>query len=98
MAGKRYKSAIRRKQILKAGIELASQPGGWSRLTRAELARAVGCSDAIVNVHVGDMATVRRTIMRIAVRRGIAEIIVQSVAAHDGYAPKSATIESVLLG
>ena len=96
MAGKRFKSAIRRKQILYAGIALASEPGGWSRLTRSSLARAVGCSDAIVNVHVGDMDTVRRTIMRIAVRRGLTEIIVQSVAAHDGYAPKSATLSSLL--
>lgn len=96
MAGKRYKSAIRREQILKVGLKLASRPGGWSNLTRSSLARAVNCSDAIVNVHVGDMPTVRKLIMREAVRQGITDIIVQSVAAHDGYAPKSAKLSGLL--
>lgn len=77
-------------------MELSSKPGGWSKLTRTTLAQAVGCSDAIVNVHIGDMPTVRRAVMRIAVRRGLEEIIVQSLIAHDGYAPKNATLTSIL--
>jgi hypothetical protein len=96
MAQKRYDSAVRREQILNAAIALASKPGGWTKLTRTTLAQAIGCSDAIVNVHVGDMPTVRRIVMKTAIQRGITEIILQSVVAHDGYAPKSAKLKTLL--
>lgn len=82
----RYEPAIRRELILKAALIAASRPGGWSKLTRQAIAKEAGCSDALVSHSLGNMPTVRRAIMRAAIRMEICEIIAQSVLAHDGYA------------
>lgn len=74
--------------LIEAAIEAARQPGGWSRLTRESIAKQAECSDGLISRYLGDMANVRKVIMRVAVKREITEIIVQSLAAHDGYAIK----------
>jgi len=96
MSSKRYKPAIRRELILKAAVDLAKQPGGWGKITRESIACAAGCSDGLVSRYLGDMPEARRAIMRVAIRLSISEIIVQSVVAHDGYAPKSAKLANLL--
>ncbi len=71
------------KQILEAAVRVASSPGGWSKLTRETVARAAGCSDALVSVHFGTMTVLRRDIMRHAIRARCLPIIAQGVAAGD---------------
>lgn len=88
MTKNRFQPAIRRELILKAALVTASRPGGWSKLTRQAIAREAGCSDALVSCYLGNMPKVRKAIMREAVRKEILEIIMQSIASHDGYAVK----------
>jgi AcrR family transcriptional regulator len=100
MAHKKLETQIRRDIILRAAIAAAREPGGWPKLTRRNIAKRAGCSDALVSHRLGDMKTVRRVIMRVAIKDEIVEIIAQSVAAHDGYcipkALKQRAINSLL--
>lgn len=84
----RHQPAVRRELILNAAIITASRPGGWSKLTRQAIAREAKCSEALVSRYLGDIPTARKTIMKAAIKREILEIIVQSIAAHDGYVIK----------
>lgn len=88
MSNKRFKPTVRRELILKAAIEVAQQPGGWGTLTREAIARQADCSDGLISRYLGDMPKARRAIMRYAIKEEILEIIVQSIASHDGYAVK----------
>jgi hypothetical protein len=88
VSNKRYKPTIRRELILRAAIESARQPGGWSLITRRVISTAAGCSEGLVSRYLGDMKDARRAIMKAAVKDEIVEIIVQSIVAHDGYAVK----------
>ena len=81
----RLSAKHRREVILKAGIEVARVPGGWSALTRERIALRAGCSDGLVSRALGSMTDVRRAIMREAVRSEILEIVIQSLAACDRY-------------
>ena len=83
------KSANSRDRILKAAVELAQGPGGWSTLTRSRIASAADCSDGLVSKHLGNMEMVKREVAHYAVRNQIVSIITQSLAAHDGYVVKS---------
>jgi AcrR family transcriptional regulator len=86
MSNKRYSPDIRRELVLKAAVAVVSKPGGWARLTREAIAKEAECSDGLVSRYLGDMPAARKAIMRYAIKHEILEIIVQSVAAHDGYA------------
>ena len=88
MTDQRFKPEIRRELVLRAAIEVARVPGGWSTLTRQRIAQQAGCSEGLVSLYLGDMSRARRHIMKAAIREEILEIIVQSIAAHDGYAIK----------
>lgn len=88
MSNKRYAPAIRRELVLRAAIEAARKPGGWAKLTRQIIAEHAECSEGLVSRYLGDMPVARRHIMRVAIKDEILEIIIQSVAAHDGYAVK----------
>lgn len=86
MSNKRFKPTIRRELILRAAIESARQPGGWGLITRQVIANAAGCSEGLVSRYLGDMPSVRKAVMKTAIREEILEIVVQSLASHDGYA------------
>jgi hypothetical protein len=88
LSNKRFKPTIRRELILAAAIEAAREPGGWSRLTRQVIAIHADCSEGLVSRYLGDMPEARKAVMKAAVKGEIVEIIVQSIAAHDGYAVK----------
>lgn len=88
MTKHRYQPAIRRELILKAALIAAARPGGWSKLTRQGIAKEAGCSDALVSCYLGNMPKVRKAVMKAAIKAEIAEIIVQSIVACDGYAVK----------
>lgn len=83
------KSANSRERILKAAVELAKRPGGWSTLTRAGIASAADCSDGLVSKHLGNMENVRKEVAHYAVRNQVVSIITQSLASHDGFVVKS---------
>lgn len=88
MRNKRYKPAIRRELILTAAVDVAREPGGWSRLTRQLIAAQANCSEGLVSRYLGDMPAARKAIMKQAIKDEIVEIVVQSIASHDGYAVK----------
>ena len=46
--------------------------------------------------YLGDMRSIRRKIMKEAIREDIVDIIVQSVVANDGFAPRSAKLAELL--
>lgn len=85
---KRFTPSARRETILKAAVLIAEKPGGWAKLTRQAIAEAANCSEGLVSRYLGNMAKARALIMKFAVRTENIEIIVQSLAAHDGYAVK----------
>lgn len=90
MTTKHLSAEVRRELILKAAVEVARVPGGWSTLTRERIALYAGVSDGLVSLYLGDMKDVRRSIMREAVRDEIFEIIIQSLVAYDGhFVPKA---------
>jgi hypothetical protein len=96
MGSNYYAAPIRREMMLKAAIIVASRPGGWSTMTRAAIASQADCSDGLVSLYLGSMQKVRRRVMKAAIQSGLTDIIVQSVVAHDGFAPKSATLSALL--
>ena len=86
MTKQRFRPEIREELVLRAAIETARKPGGWSRLTRQRIAHTAGCSEGLVSRYLGNMDEVRHWIMKAAIREEILEIIVQSLVANDGYA------------
>lgn len=104
-SGDATKARARRKILLNTAVSIASQPGGWAKLTRRAIAKQSECSEGLVSLYLGDVPTIRRTVMKTAIREGIVCIIIQSMAAHDGYAvarwlPKSLRTKAInsLLG
>lgn len=88
MTNQRFKPSVRRELVLRAAVEVARRPGGWSLLTRQRIAEEAECSEGLVSRYLGDMPSARRAIMKSAIRQEITDIIVQSIVAHDGYAVK----------
>lgn len=88
MTTNRHEPDVRKAMLLAAAIEVARKPGGWSKLTRQLIAIEADCSEGLVSRYLGDMPDARRAIMRAAIKAEIVEIIVQSIASHDGYAIK----------
>jgi hypothetical protein len=85
-----FKIEDRRNMILAVAVTVASKPGGWSGLTRTRIAKAAKCSDALISRCLGDMQSVRKAIIRVAIQKEILSIVSQSVAAQDGFTiPKS---------
>jgi AcrR family transcriptional regulator len=96
MTSKRYEPAIRQEMILRAAIAVASRPGGWGKMTRAAIAEEADCSDGLVSRYLGDIPKIRRRVMKAAIKDGLTDVIVQSVVACDGFAPKSAKLTALL--
>lgn len=79
----------RRAEILSAAVDHCRKaPGGWAFLTRAKIAEAAECSNGLVSRCLGDMVSVRKAIMKVAVKNDYQEIIAPSRAMHDGFAPR----------
>lgn len=89
MRTKRYHPKVRRELILQAAIAIASRPGGWIHLTRQDIAFEAQCSQALVSRYLGNMPSARKAIMKVAIKNEIVSIITQSIASHDGYAPRT---------
>ena len=73
---------VRREQILKAAVIIASEPQGWMALTRKRIAIRAACSEASVSVHLGTMANVRKAVIKCAVREENLSILSQCFVTH----------------
>lgn len=78
----------RKADILVASIKIA-ETHGYDRISRKQIADAAGVSEALVSHHFGTMPHFRRELMRYAVKRGNARIILQGLLAKDHQARKA---------
>lgn len=85
---KRFVPNARREIILNAALVLSKKPGGWATLTRQRIAKAADCSEGLVSRYLGNMEAARKAVMKLAIHNEEIDVIVQSLAAHDGYAVK----------
>lgn len=77
-------------QIMVAALDLCAKPNAtYLRITRDEIARKAGIPPTLIAYHIGTMATLRRDIMREAVRVGCLPVIAQGLAARDRHAMKA---------
>ena len=88
MTTPRYKSEVRSELLFIAAMEVARKPGGWCKLTRQRIAQHAGVSEGLVSHSLGNMETIKRDIVKAAIKAEIVEIIVQSLVANDGYVNK----------
>lgn len=85
----RLKPNDRKSEILAAAIKVASQPGGWSTLTRGAVASEAGCAEGLVSRYFGTMICFKRAIMRAAVTAENLAIVAQGLATGDANAQKA---------
>lgn len=76
---------LRAKSLMPAAIEAAKRYG-FADVTRQQIADQAGCSPALISKHLGTMPTLRRDLMRYAVRHEIVEIVAQGLGARSPYA------------
>ena len=79
----------RRAQILQAALVVATQPGGWSSLTRENVAEQAGCAESLISRYFGTMTAFKRQIMRSAISTENLSIIAQGLACYDLHANKA---------
>lgn len=79
----------RKTELIEAALKLAERPGGWSKLTRRQVAEAGRCTEGLVSMHFGTMTDFRRSIMRAAIVRENLSIIGQGIASGDPTANKA---------
>lgn len=89
MKKKRLLPADRKDEILAAAIIVAARPGGYSRLTRAAVAKEAQCAESLPSAYFGTMINFKRTVMRAAVKSGNLSIIAQGLATGDKSAQKA---------
>ena len=77
---KRAKPEIRKDEILTAAIPLAEEHG-FANVTRNMIADSLGVAPTTVQYHFGTMTTLRKEIVRRAVKSGNLSVIAQAVAA-----------------
>lgn len=78
----------RTKQLLDVAINLAAA-NGLQSLTRDAIASAAGVSAGLVSVHLGTMESLRRSVMRAAVKRRVVRIVAEGLVARDPHAMKA---------
>lgn len=70
---------MREQELLEAAVKVAVNIG-WAQMTRADIARQAGCSEALVTGRLGLMDRVRLRVMRAAVTHSIVPVIAQGLA------------------
>lgn len=75
--------------ILDAALKVAGAPGGWAKLTRAQVAKEAGCAEGLPSVYFGTMVNFRRAIMRAAIQAENLSILAQGLAYGDKCAQKA---------
>lgn len=76
-------------RILESALFLARMDG-WRTLTRDSIARDAGCSPSLVSAYYGLMDDLRSEVMRVAVERRIARVVLEGWAARH---PATANID-----
>lgn len=71
----------RKDSIIAAALKLASQPGGWVKLTATVIACEAGCSYGLVALYLGSMDDLRSTLLRIAIKREKYAVVAQAMLA-----------------
>ena len=71
----------RRESIIVAALQLASNPGGWNRLTRAAIAERAGCSTGCVSLHLGSMDAIRSLLVRVSIKQEYFDVLIQALSA-----------------
>lgn len=84
----RLKPEARKTDILEAAVLLARETG-YTNVTREQIAERVGVSGPAIQYHFGNMAQLRRDLMRRAVKAGDLAVIAQGLAAADPQARKA---------
>lgn len=79
----------RRDQILTAALSVSAEKG-YESVTRADVADRAGTSEALINNYFGTMANLKRSVMKIAIKREHLRVIAQGLAAGDPHAGRTA--------
>lgn len=85
---KRLPPIARTAELLRVAVEVASTKG-WRAMTRDCIAVAAGVSPALVSARLGTMDTMRRSVMRAAVRDRVLPVVAEGLAAGDPHARKA---------
>jgi|SRR5208282_5843763 len=86
----RMKPKDRQAIILDAAVRM-SRNYGYQNVTRADVAGAAECSEALVSNYFGTMVQLRRAVVRAAIKQRDHAIILQAIAANDPHAKKIPT-------
>lgn len=70
-------------QILKAALDVCSKSTSYARVTREQIANRAGIPPTLITYHMGTMESLRRDIMREAVRVECLPVIAQGLAMRD---------------
>lgn len=71
----------RKESILAAALKVASQPGGWIRMTATLIASEAGCSYGLVALYLGSMDNLRDALLRAAIKRCNYAVVAQAMLA-----------------
>lgn len=83
----------RKAEMLDAALELA-QEGHYATVTRDRVAEAVGVTGSVVQYHFGTMALFRAALMRHAVEKRCARVVLQGLCLRD---PAASEADNALL-
>jgi AcrR family transcriptional regulator len=86
IVAKRFHPKVRREMILIAALRVARRPGGWGSMTRASIAKEAHCAEGLISRYLGSMDSVRRHIMKAAIKYEYLDLITQGLASGDKYA------------
>ena len=78
----------RQASILDAALRMA-RLHGYQKITRADIALAAECSEALVSSYMGTMVQVRRAVVRAAIKQKDLTVLAQALAAKDSHAQKA---------
>jgi AcrR family transcriptional regulator len=84
----RLQPEVRREAILSAALDCAERYG-YTDMTRDQIGAAAGCSGPTVQYYFATMDTLRRTVMRAAVRTERLVIIAQGLVRGDRQAQRA---------
>lgn len=68
--------------LLDAALD-AADASGWHSLTHASIAAAADCSPSLVKVRLGTIESIRRTVMRMAVKRRVLRVVAEGLLSGD---------------
>jgi len=79
---KRVNPLLRRSHVLNKAIELAKEKG-YNSITRKEIAEAAEITPALLSHYFDSIESLRATVLKIAIRRKVLEIVAQGLVNND---------------